>query len=225
MELTILYEDEYLIAVHKPTGIHVHPSDFSRNEISLLEQLKDEYGGWFAPAHRIDRATSGIVLFARDNKTASAMGELFSQRKVSKRYIALVRGYLPEQGTIITGSTETFDLSETRYSVIGKVELPFKVNNHPTVRYSLVEVTPITGRRHQIRRHFSSLSHPIIGDVKYGDGKHNQLFRDQFDIQRLLLFAVELQFQHPFKDIPIVINTEVEEEIRLVFEQFGWVWK
>jgi tRNA pseudouridine65 synthase len=222
MKLQILYEDDSLLAVHKPTGLHVHPSDFSRNEISLLELLQQEFSGWFAPAHRIDRATSGIVIFARNNQSAKKMGELFAQRKVSKRYLAVVRGFLEPKGSIITGSSDTKDESETHYTVLHHVELPIAMSRHPSVRYSLVEVKPITGRRHQIRKHFSSISHPIIGDVRYGDGRHNLLFREQFGLQRLLLFAVELQFQHPFTDETVHIHTTIEPNVREVFEQFGW---
>ncbi len=222
MDLNILYQDEFLIAIHKPTGLHVHPSDFSRDEISLLELLQDEFGGWFAPAHRIDRATSGIVVFARTNLAASAMGVLFSERQVFKRYIAATRGFLPPDNTIITGSPETFNLSETRYKVTGQIELPFSVSRHPSTRYSLAEITPVTGRRHQIRRHLSSISHPIIGDVRYGDGRHNLFWREHFGLQRLLLFAVELRFQHPFTGEDIILETRIEDDVRKVFEEFGW---
>lgn len=222
MDLQILFQDDSFLAVHKPTGLHVHPSDFSRNEISLLELLQQEFDGWFAPAHRIDRATSGIVLFARNNQTARAMGELFAQRRVSKRYLALVRGYMPPVATITTGTLENNDISETSYKIIRQVELPVAINKHTTSRYSLADINPLTGRRHQIRKHFSSISHPIIGDVRYGDGRHNLFFREQFGLQRLLLFALELRFQHPFTDEEIIIKTRIEDDVRQVFEQFGW---
>ncbi|MBK9247795.1 MAG: hypothetical protein IPM69_06670 [Ignavibacteria bacterium] len=223
MKFKVLYEDGDVLAIHKPSGIHVHPSEFSRGEESVLDVLKVEFpGGWFAPAHRIDRATSGIVLYAKNPDTARELGGQFMRREVQKKYWCVVRGYLGDSQTVTSGSIENDDYAETHYTSLGEVELPHSTGKHPTSRYSLLEARPVTGRRHQIRRHCSHISHPIIGDVRYGDGRHNALFRQEYGLNRLLLFALEISFCHPTSNETITLQTRIEPEVEEVFGRFGW---
>jgi tRNA pseudouridine65 synthase len=223
MKFPVLFEDDTLLAIHKPSGIHVHPSEFSRGEESVLDVLQAEFPGkWFAPVHRIDRATSGIVLYAKNPDAARALGEQFIRREVHKKYWCVVRGYLGESQIVTSGSIENDDYAETHYTSLAEVELPHSMGKHPTSRYSLLEARPVTGRRHQIRRHCSHISHPIIGDVRYGDGRHNALWRKEFGLNRLLLFALEISFSHPTTNEVILLTTRIEREVEEVFGRFGW---
>ena len=161
--------------------------------------LRAQIGEWVHPIHRLDRATSGIVLFALNPTTADELAKLFRERKVAKTYVALVRGHTPEVGEIDKPLRKNFENKNspyrdalTRYRRIATAELPFAVGQYATARYSLIEVTPLTGRQHQIRRHMASISHPVIGDTTHGDGRHNLFIRQKYGIFRLLLHASQI---------------------------------
>lgn len=150
-------------------------------------------------------------MFALDSDTARLLTEQFTQGKVQKTYLAIVRGHTPEQGHIDHALKEQLDriadadadqnkaaqTALSDYQRCLRFEIPIAVDRYPTSRYSLVEVQPKTGRKHQIRRHMKHISHHIIGDTTHGNGKHNRFFREQFDCQRLLLHAQSLQLTHP----------------------------
>jgi tRNA pseudouridine65 synthase len=225
-KLEIVYQDENYIAVHKPPGIHVHPTYLSRGEESCMKILRDRIGQWVYPLHRLDRAASGILLFGLSSGAAGKMIRQFGERKVKKRYLAVVRGCLQEKEVVDYPLREEPHKEPaealTEYRRLVTVELPYPLGKFPTARYSLAEVFPHTGRKNQIRKHFAHISHPIIGDVRYGDGKHNRLFREKFAVHRLLLLAVSLSFQHPYTGELLTLRTGIPEEVKDLFRKLNW---
>lgn len=226
MTLDILYQDDDLVAIHKPSGMFVHPTDLDRTAWSCMPILRDQLGQWVYPVHRLDRGTSGVVLFALSSEIAGEMMVQFEGHDVGKEYLALVRGYLPESGVIDHAYCPP-DVSEpvdavTEFVCEATVELPFAVGPYQTARYSLMKAMPKTGRQHQIRKHCAYINHPIVGDHNYGDGKHNRFFKSQFDLARLLLMATRLSFQHPKRGDNVVVDAPIPSRIRMLFEQLGW---
>ncbi len=224
--LEILYRDECYIAVHKPTGLFVHPTRLAPDEPSCMPMLRNQIGRWVYPVHRLDRATSGVLLFSLSSDAARSMAERFENRSVDKRYLAVVRGSIEQRGRIdyALDNLDGGDASEaiTDYVRLAKTELPHPVGKYPTARYSLVRVLPVTGRRHQIRRHFAHIRHPVVGDTTHGDGTHNRFFRDSFDIDRLLLMATELVFDHPYAGETVPIHAPVQSDVQALFVRLGW---
>jgi len=233
--LTILYQDEYLIAINKPAGLLVHRSMIDRYETQFaLQMVRDQTGQRVYPFHRLDKPTSGVLVFALDPNIARQMTEAFSTRAMEKDYLAIVRGYTEEQALIDYALKEQLDKMTdrratqnkeaqsaiTEYQRLATVELPHAVGRYPAARYSLIKVSPKTGRKHQIRRHMKHIFHPIVGDTTHGDGKHNQLFRDAFDCQRLLLHASALSFFHPVNGEAISIDAPLDEPFSRMTDLF-----
>ncbi len=231
-ELQILYADEWYVAIHKPPGLPVHRSRMTRNARRFaIQMLRERLDHQVKLVHRLDQGTSGVLLCGRTTEAARRMMRLFSTRSVEKRYLAVVRGHAPDEGLIhrpltrdILANHQTARLlpAETRFRSIGRVELPYPVRPHPTARYSLLEVTPRTGRMHQIRRHLRGISHPVIGDRRHGDNHHNRLFKEALRCHRLLLCATRLAFAHPFTGEPVVIETAPDGGFAAICERFGW---
>ena len=225
-KLHILHQDENYIAIHKPPGLLVHRTRISEDKIFVLQMLRNQIGQWVYPIHRLDRPTSGVLIFGLNSNAARQLAQEFEQRQVEKRYLAVVRGYTEESGVIdypLQEETWTERQSAvTAYRKLAQVELPHPVGRYQTARYSLLEIQPKTGRMHQIRKHMKHIFHPIVGDTTHGDGKHNQLFREQFNISRLLLVATELGFQHPYTKEQLTIKTKPEAEVMELFVKMGW---
>ncbi len=224
--LTILYRDEHYIAVDKPAGMLVHRSWIAEeDEVFLLQTLRDQIGQRVYPIHRLDRPTSGVILFALSSEAARTMCGVFEQREVSKQYLAIVRGYTDAAGHIDYALREEPHKPEqqaiTDYERLATVELPIPTGRYSTSRYSLVRVTPVTGRMRQIRKHFHHIFHPLIGDTSHGEGRHNRLFREQFDCHRLLLHARRLTLcQHD--EQPLTIEAPLPDDFLRLFDAFGW---
>lgn len=208
--LEILYQDQWLVAVNKPAGMLVHRSFLDKHETEfVMLRLRDQIGQHVFPLHRLDRPTSGVLLFGLSSEIARVMGE--QQHQWQKTYLAVVRGHLKEALFLDYALKEQRDAiadkfvraekaaqsAQTAIWPLQHVELPFAVGRYATARYSLLALQPLTGRKHQLRRHCEHLFHPIVGDTTHGDGKHNQLFRQQFFCTRLLLHATHLSFFHP----------------------------
>lgn len=236
----ILYRDEHLIAVHKPPGLLVHRSGIDRHETRFALQLvRDHIGRRVYPVHRLDKPTSGVLLFALDPDTARLLTEQFTANAVHKTYLAVVRGYAPDADRIDYPLREQLDRmtdararddkpaqpAVTEYRCLNRVELPCPVGRYPTARYSLLEVQPRTGRKHQIRRHMKHVFHPVIGDTTHGDGRHNRFFREHFGCQRLLLCATALCLQHPRLDRPLEVRTRPDNDFRELLHELGWAWQ
>lgn len=225
--LTLLYRDEHYIAVDKPSGLQVHRSWISEeNEAFLLQRLRDQIGQRVYTIHRLDRPTSGVILFALSSEAARAMCALFENREVDKTYLGIVRGYTDETGHIDYALQEEphkpAQEAITDYRTLAKVELPIPVGRYSTARYSLVAISPLTGRSRQIRKHFHHIFHPLIGDTSHGEGRHNRLFRKHFGINRLLLHAWELRFRHPVSGELLTIRAPLPVEFKRLFGEFGW---
>lgn len=233
-ELEIVYRDSQLVAVNKPAGLLVHRSPLDSRETRFAVQLlRDQLGCRVHPVHRLDKPTSGVLLFALNQETAAAAARIFARGETSKTYLTVVRGYLDEEGEIdypLPELNETKVRAEdavvkeciTRYRCLGRVELPYAVDRYPCARYSLALVTPLTGRRHQIRRHLAHIFHPIIGDVRHGVGTHNRFFREHFQVSRLLLAAVELVLPHPTEQDSVRITARIDEDFFKVIQELGW---
>ncbi len=236
-ELDILFEDDNLIAINKPSGLLVHPSWIApRGTPNLTSMLKEYLQGTAYTIHRLDRPTSGVIVFGKNKETAQKMNQKFADREVQKTYLCMTRGYTPEGDVIDYALKEKLDKladkmsnpdkpaqeAVSEYRRLGTVELPMAVGRYDVSRYSLVEVKPKTGRKHQIRRHMKHISHPLIGDTKHGDGRHNKAFRDHFDLDRLLLMAIELSFRHPESGELLTIKAPVDAYVDQLFTQFGW---
>ncbi len=227
-ELPILYQDDNYIAIHKPLGLLVHRTRISEDKRFVLQMLRNQIGQWVYPVHRLDRPTSGVLIFGLNSDAARLLAQEFEQRQVEKRYLAVVRGYTEEGGVIdYQLQEETWTERQpavTAYRKLAQVELPHPVGRYQTARYSLLEVRPQTGRMHQIRKHMKHIFHPIVGDTTHGDGKQNKLFLELFDVRRLLLVATELEFQHPYTSEKLTIKTVPEPELLDLFEKLGWVY-
>lgn len=235
--LEILYRDEFLVAINKPSGLLVHRSPIDRHETEFAVQiLRDQIGQFVYPLHRLDKPTSGVLLFALDKESARVMGEQFMSRDTKKSYIAVVRGYTDESGMIEHALTLKLDKiadkdsakdkeaqeAATIYERLATVELPFAVGKYDKTRYSLVRLTPLTGRKHQLRRHMKHISHHILGDTKHGRGEHNKLIRQEFGCHRMLLHAYELQIKHPRTNEMLIIQASLDEIFKAVFNAFKW---
>ena len=222
----ILLREESFVAVHKPSGLMVHREYRGQREDALVQWLRDDLGQHVNPVHRIDRSTSGIVLFALDSGTSRVLCEQFQQHDVRKTYLAVVRGYTDETGTMDTPMNgkdggpkrEAF----TDYSCLATTEIPHPVGPYPSARYSLVRVHPKPGRWHQIRRHFNYISHPVVGDTTHGDVEHNRFYRSHFGLHRLLLTAVSLTCKHPVTGDEMTIRTTLDDDLANLFRQFNW---
>jgi tRNA pseudouridine65 synthase len=235
--LEILYQDEYFVAVDKPPGLFVHRSYMDRDEIYFALQLvRDQIGQYVYPLHRLDRPTSGVLLFALTKEVARAMGQAFTDNTIKKTYYALTRGHLTSEGLIDYALKEKLDKlgdkgvredkdpqqAQTDYQSLCTATLPIALGKFPSVRYSLIKLTPKTGRRHQIRRHLAHLRHPIIGDINYGDNKQNPFFIEYFGFKRLMLIAKSLTFIHPVSKEEIFIEASFDNQWQGVFEKLSW---
>lgn len=213
--LEILYKDAWLVAVNKPAGLLVHRTKLdTRATRFLLQELRDQLQQHVYPVHRLDRPTSGVMLFGLNSDTARALAEQFEQRQTRKMYHALVRGYAPQSGHIDHALKEELDRiadanadqdkaaqeASTSFERLAISELDSPVGRYPSARYSLVKLLPHTGRKHQLRRHMAHINHPIVGDVNHGDNKHNKFFKQQLELQGLFLHATALEFCHPHTD-------------------------
>ena len=236
-ELEILYQDEYLVAINKPSGLLVHKSMIDRHEIYFaMRILRDQIEQWVYPIHRLDKPTSGVLLFTLDSDTAKIMSEQFKAHTIQKTYIAVVRGYVPDNGMIEHALTEKLDKiadkdaskvkepqeAITAFKKLDEVELDFAVGRYDKTRYSLVELKPKTGRKHQLRRHMKHINHHMLGDTKYGRGEHNKLIRKEFDCHRLLLHAISLEVKHPYSNESLIIKASLDETFKSIFNTFEW---
>ncbi len=203
--LRILHIDTDLIAIDKPAGLLVHPSWIdAHEERTALQLLQHQLGERVFPLHRLDKATSGVLLFARHAQAARDWGKAFEEGAVFKQYLALVRGWPAESGEVDYALARDPELpsagqqrlpSVTRYRRLQCFEWPFQVENsaHSRSRYALVQVEPLTGRRHQIRRHFKHLAHPLVADTTHGKGAHNRAVGAWLGVQRLWLHAARVE--------------------------------
>lgn len=228
MVLEILYEDDYIVVVNKPNDILMYPSYYARNitEPTLIEVLTAQLNAKYQPLHRLDRKTSGVVIFGKTSEVARTFQELFAANLVNKTYLAVVRGFCNDEGIIDTPvkneDTGVYKEALTHYKTRQTFEWDQPVTPYPQSRYSLLELSPKTGRMHQLRKHLNKISHPIIGDHKYGDRNYNRLFTKEFGVDRLLLHAAKIEFQQPFTEEQVILEASLPSNWSKVFDLFGW---
>jgi len=234
--IEILYQDEYLVIINKPSGLLVHKSPIDKRETEFALQLvRDQIGQFVYSVHRLDKPTSGVLIFALSSEVARLLSEDLKAHKIQKEYIAVVRGYTKEEELIDYDLKVILDKkadrdrnqnkapqeAQTYYQRVDTVELPYPVSRYPVARYSLVRLLPKTGRKHQLRRHMKHILHPIVGDTKYGRNEHNRLFREKFNSHRLLLHASKISFDHPITRELMVIEAGLDEVFREVICSFS----
>ncbi len=199
-----------MVAVDKPSGLAVHRGQ-STDALHALQIVRDQVGTYVYPVHRLDRATSGVIVFALSPDAARTLGAAFAAGAVHKRYVALVRGAPPDRIRLEHALTQDD----------GKPPQPATTNFRTVARYgryAVVEAEPETGRTHQIRRHLKHLSCPIIGDVRYGKGEHNRFFRERYDLHRLALHALSLTLEDPATGSSVTIDAPLAEILKATFE-------
>lgn len=235
--LEIIYQDEWLVAVNKPSGWLVHRSWLDRHETRIVMQtVRDQLGQHVFTVHRLDKPTSGVLLMGLSSDVGRLLSQQFEQHQIKKRYHALVRGWLEDEALLDYPLTEEQDKiadkfsSEdkqpqsaiTHYRGMATVEMPVAVGRYPTARYSMVELEPQTGRKHQLRRHMSHLRHPIIGDSRHGDLRQNRGAAEHFGCQRLMLHASQLSLTHPITGEALTLRANLDETWMNMLSQFGW---
>ena len=223
--LTVLYRDEHYVAIDKPAGLLVHRSPISRDRVFALQRLRDQLGRHVYPVHRLDRATSGVLLFALGSEAARRAVEAFETQSVHREYLAVARGWTERDGLIDhpVADDEGSGIAQaarTRYTRLATVEIGVAVDRYPSSRYSLLSVFPETGRRQQIRKHFKHISHHLLGDTTHGNGRHNRFFRDHLGIGRLLLMARRLRFAHPYSGAWVTVEAAPDDDWQRVFSLF-----
>jgi tRNA pseudouridine65 synthase len=226
--IDVIHEDEALLAVNKPAGLLVHKSKIANDETDfLLDRIKEQAGANLYLAHRLDRATSGVLLLAKSREIAGELGRAFMAREVTKKYLAVVRGWPASEGAIdypLPGVRERGPRKPalTRWRTLATTTVPIEMGRYPEQRYALVEAAPETGRYRQIRKHFHHVSHHIVGDTSHGRGDHNRLWRIHFGMHRMLLHAWRLEFAHPITGVPVMLVAQPDKVWRDVIERFGW---
>lgn len=220
--LEILYQDQNLIAINKPHGLLVHRSSIAADTSEFaLQMLRDQIGQAVYPAHRLDRKTGGVLLFSLDKDTDKLIQPYFAEKKIDKEYLAILRGYCPEEGVInypLAKENGTIQEAITHFTRIATAEIEVPHGKFNTSRYSLIKANPETGRMHQLRKHFAHILHPIIGDRPHGCNKQNKLWKEKFNMDTMLLHAASLTFDHPHTGKSITITAPIQKEFVRVME-------
>jgi len=185
--ITILHQDARCVVVDKPSGVATHRG-WADDDEALLQLVRDQVGVWVHPIHRLDRGASGVSLFALDKEAARVFTEAWAD--ADKRYLAITRGHPPEHLVIDHAIPKA--PGEERVPAITEIW-----RKETFGRYALVEAKLHTGRLHQIRRHLKHISCPLIGDVRYGKGEHNRLWREKLNLHRLALHCTSLTVAPP----------------------------
>lgn len=229
MNLEVIFEDEYIICVNKPNNVLVHHAHHSRNvadEDSLLQLIFNHKKIKVYPIHRLDRKTSGAILLAKNKEIVSKFQKLFTINEIQKTYFGVVRGFSPDSKIInspVKGRDAKVHKEALTYlKTLANIVLNIPVKPYDSSRYSLVELSPKTGRMHQLRVHSNKISHPLIGDPKYGDKNHNLMFENNFDMKNMFLHAGKLEFKHPFTLKSLSLNASFSDDWTELFEKFSW---
>ncbi|MEM7419612.1 MAG: pseudouridine synthase [Pseudomonadota bacterium] len=228
-KLNVLFQDEHVVAIDKPPGLLVHRSPIDRHEtVFAVQTLRDQLGKHVYPAHRLDRPTSGVLLFSFNSEIAAQLGKQMMEKQVTKTYHAVVRGFVHNTGLIDYALKYRYDKiadkhkrpqqppqqATTVYESIAHFEVPEPVGKYQSVRYSLVKLHPSTGRKHQLRRHMVHIRHPIIGDTTHGDGKQNKFAKVYFNFANLALSCTHMGFTHPVTGQWVDVNTGMHQEMQ-----------
>lgn len=208
--LEILYRSDDLVAINKPNGLLVHRSPIASDaDVFAVQLLRDQLGQKVYPVHRLDRKTSGVLLFALNENMNSEMQRKFMEGEITKTYHAIVRGHTPDRGEIDYPLKRDDGVTQdaiTHFETLARAEVPFALGKHPTSRYSLVQLNPLTGRMHQLRKHMAHIMHPIIGDRPHGCNKQNRFFKEELGMIQMMLHAVSVEFVHPVNGQHVAIE-------------------
>ncbi len=208
----------------KPAGLLVHRTGLDAGETRFaLQLLRDQLGRPVWPAHRLDKGTSGVLLFALQAEVAARLAAAFeSGNGLQKTYHAMVRGWPPAQGRIDHPLKRMRDDArdtrldvqdaQTNYTTLERHQLPVAHGGFATTRVARVQLHPLTGRRHQLRRHLKHIAHPIVGDATHGKGPLNRALAEHLGVQRLWLHASELRLTHPVTQKPLAIDAPLGPE-------------
>jgi tRNA pseudouridine65 synthase len=213
--IRLLFVDDHLVVADKPSGLLVHRGWDDDDDVAMF-RVRDAIGQHVFPVHRLDRGTSGALLFARDRETAAALSRAFAEGRVEKRYLALVRGEPPAEGTI----DHPIPKSEGGARVAAKTRFRL-VRRSPVDRCSLVLAMPETGRLHQVRRHLRHIDHPLVGDVNHGSGSINRHYRATYNLTRLALHAESLAFEHPITGARVSVTASLPDDLAAPFAALG----
>jgi tRNA pseudouridine65 synthase len=223
--LEIIYQDEVMVVINKPTGLLVHRSPIAADASEFaIQVLRDQIGQKVFPVHRLDRKTSGLLVFALNEEVNKHLQMAFMNRKIDKKYVALVRGFITEKGTIdyaLTNEAGKVQDALTHFKLLQQFEIEIPNGKFTTARFSLVEVEPETGRMHQIRKHFAHIFHPIIGDRPHGCNKQNKLFLEKWGMNSMLLHASELTFKHPVSDQEMTFEARLPADFKMTIERLS----
>jgi len=224
--MQILFEDEHLIAVNKPNGIFVHRTSLDPlADTFVVQMVRDMIGQWVYPVHRLDRKTSGALLLAKSKNVQAKMNEIFRDRDIKKYYLAIVRGFTEDKFVVdypLMNENDKIQEAISTFTTISKIEIPISSGTFPTSRYSLIHVSPETGRRHQIRRHLAHILHPIIGDRPHGCNKQNKFFLSHYNMNTMLLHASEISFFHPVLQAETAIKAPFGGEFERMYHELGF---
>jgi tRNA pseudouridine65 synthase len=222
--LKLLHIDEHLVAIAKPAGLLVHRTALDAHEQRFaLQMLRDQIGAQVWPVHRLDKGSSGVLLFALNADVARVLCAAFEQGQPRKRYLALVRGWPSVEAGVIehalardperASAGQTLMAARTDWKLLERYEWPIATDaRFASSRYALLEAQPHSGRRHQIRRHLKHIAHPIIGDATHGKGAHNRAVAQYLGLQRLWLHALELRIEHPVTRQLLVLKAALGPE-------------
>ncbi|WP_028115371.1 pseudouridine synthase [Ferrimonas senticii] len=233
MSLPILFEDDHCVVINKPANTLVHRGEHPHHRGKpLLQRLRDQLDLALYPVHRLDRSTSGALLFAKSSEAASAI--IADWQTAEKSYLAVVRGFAPAAGSIDEPLALPRDRSNpdwqpgpakpalTHYQTLATAELAIAIDKYPSSRYSLVACQPQTGRKHQLRRHLRHIGHPILCDTRYGKNRHYHYFRDQFAVDRMLLHASSLTWHNPLTGQHQRVLAPLDQTFTGIIERLGW---
>jgi len=236
-EPIIVYEDDDFVVMDKPSGLLVHPSWLSKGETEFaVDQIKQYLNvDKIHNVHRLDRPTCGLLLFAKHIEAAKLIGDQFLNDTIEKQYITICRGFVEQRGKIDYALKPEYDkiankFSDpdkeaqdacTHYECINQSEIALPMNGFPTARFSFVRVRPKTGRKHQIRRHFKHIHHPLLGDTRHGCNKTNRVLKSQLSWSRLALRADRLMFTHPFSKETIQIQAAQSQQFTQMLNQLN----
>jgi tRNA pseudouridine65 synthase len=213
--IELLHVDAAIVVANKPSGLLVHRG-WDNDDDVVMFRVRDAIGSHVHPVHRLDRGTSGAIVFARTREAAAALGRAFESGRVDKHYVALVRGAPPDEGVIDYAIPKSEGGQRvpavTRFRVLAR---------SPVDRCSLVLAMPETGRLHQVRRHLCHIHHPIVGDVKHGSGEINRHYRATYALHRLALHAAAIAFDHPATSARIDVRAPVPEDFASALRALG----
>lgn len=225
--MEILFIDPHFVAVYKPAGMLVHRTAISDGDQFVVQELRNQLGEWVFPVHRLDRAACGLLILGRNAEAASELGKMWQEKQVKKTYELVVRGWITDpmqiNRALVREKDGQMQEAVSEIAPLGQTEIQLPSGKYPTARYSWVEAKPQTGRFHQLRRHLAGAGHPVLGDYRHGDYRHNNAIEAHFGVHRLMLCCTQLQFTHPFTQAAITLSAEWDDAAKGLLKDMNFV--